>query len=70
MFKKVALFTRPIQARQDVPFPGAAAAVDNTAGVPLGYVEDVGEARTKLGKERVLARLGWVGGIVPFSASC
>ena len=25
---------------------------------PLGYIEDVGETRTKLGKERVLARLG------------
>ena len=30
---------------------------------PLGYVEDFDETRTKLGKERVSARLGWVGEI-------
>jgi len=29
---------------------------------PLVYVEDCFEPRTQFGKERVLARVGWVGG--------
>jgi hypothetical protein len=37
-----------------------------TAGVALGYVEDFDEPRTKLGKERVLARLGSGGYNVAF----
>jgi hypothetical protein len=50
--------TRPTPARQDVPFPGAAAAAGNTAGVPLGYVEDVGRAENEA---REGARLGALG---------
>ena len=55
------------------PFPSEAAGEVNNAGVPIfyppnlsrprpalthGYVEDVDEPRTKVGKERVSARLG------------
>jgi hypothetical protein len=47
-----------------------AAGEANTERIPSGYIEDVGEARTKLGKERVLACRGRAGGIEPFSSSC
>jgi hypothetical protein len=54
--------TRPTPARQDVPFPGAAAAAGNTAGVPLGYVEDVGRAENEAreGARLGALRAGWV----------
>ena len=34
------------------------------------YVEALSDARTKLGKGRVLARLGWMGEVGLFSTSC
>lgn len=40
MFKQAFLFTRPAQARQDVPFPGAAAASEEatrTLGGTLSF---------------------------------
>ncbi len=40
-----------------------------TGGVPLEYVEDFDEPRTKIGKRRVLARRGWAGGIWAFFSS-
>ena len=37
---------------------------------PQGYIEDSVEPRTKIGKWRVLARWGWVGGMSAFSPFC
>jgi len=31
------------------------------SSIPIGYVEGLNDERTKHGKERVLARLGWAG---------
>ena len=59
MLKKAANLTLPPQARQDALLPVARPQAMPTPQVyPLGYIEDVGEPRTKLGKGRVLARLG------------
>jgi hypothetical protein len=42
----------------DAPVPQGGRSREKTAGVASGYVEAFPEARTKVGKERVLARLG------------
>ena len=43
-------------------FPMKAACEKQPKAYPLVYVEDCFEPRTQFGKERVLARVGWVGG--------
>ncbi|MDQ6734261.1 MAG: hypothetical protein M3Z35_09135 [Nitrospirota bacterium] len=58
MLKKVDHYTRPPQACQDSPFREQGRRVKITAGVFVGYVEDVCEPRTQLGMGRALARLG------------
>jgi hypothetical protein len=68
---KVIYCNRPPQTRQDAPLPVPRPQGKSTPqAYALGYVEDIDQPGAKLGKKRVLARLGWVGVKGPFSASC
>jgi hypothetical protein len=81
MLKKVIYYTCLPQARQDGPFPFEAAGEANTAAVlvspahpkrtkmrsfPAGYVEDVDEPRTNLGKCASRRARGWAGVLFAF----
>jgi hypothetical protein len=58
MLKKVLHSTRPSQARRDAPPPEQGRKEFGRRAVQLTYVEASGRMRTKIGKERVSARLG------------
>ena len=48
MIKKVRLLTRPTPARRDAPFRGQGRSERRAEAYPLGYVEGLSDARTKL----------------------
>lgn len=57
MLKKVSIAPSHPRRAETLPFPAKAAGDAHTAGVPVGYVENLCETRTQLGNGRVLARL-------------